>query len=106
VHRAQQVLSIPEVGSDIGGRQNESPCAAEDKEAHARFLGAGPPFVLCLEIGEGIGREARFDECECKDDTADDAKLKKVSQPSCVDSKTLVRTVRPMSLSSYLDRAC
>ena len=73
MHRTQQVLSITEVGSYICGRQNESPCAAKDEKAHTRFLGAGPPLVLCLEIGEGIGGEARLDECECEDDTADDS---------------------------------
>jgi hypothetical protein len=65
-------LDVKERGSSIRARQNNGPHAAEDEEAHARLLGSGPPFVLLLEVDEGIDGEAGLRDRKGEDDAEEE----------------------------------
>jgi len=60
MHRVQQVLHITAVGGSLQRRQKHRPHAAEDEKTHPRLFGPGPPFVLFLEINEGVNGEAQL----------------------------------------------
>lgn len=75
VQSAHDILDGKEVDSDVCCRQEDRPRAAEDEEGHACFLGCGPPFVLLLEVDEGIYREAHLGDGEGEDDTEEEGNL-------------------------------
>jgi hypothetical protein len=60
------------VESYVDGRQQDSPCAAEDQETHACSLSSGPPLVRFLEVLEGIDGEAHLGDRQGEYDTEED----------------------------------
>jgi len=81
MHRVEQFLRSTTMEADIKRRQENCPGATEYQEAHPGLFGPRPPFMLGLQVDEGIDCKDQLGDRESEHYTKQDRDIPRHSTP-------------------------